>query len=50
MSLALAECVDPPKFVLEAISVVFSMDKRGEKSNNCNEMIWAGLVFWCWSR
>ena len=37
MSLALAESVDPPKFVLEVISVVFSVDKRGEKSNNCNE-------------
>ena len=37
MPLALAECVDPPNFLLEAISVVFSVDKRGEKSNNSNE-------------
>ncbi|KAK4478097.1 hypothetical protein RD792_017362 [Penstemon davidsonii] len=30
---ALADCVDPPRFVLEAISEVFPVDKRGEGSN-----------------
>ncbi|KAI4373946.1 hypothetical protein MLD38_012003 [Melastoma candidum] len=31
MPAALAECVDPPKFVLEAISEVFPVDKRAVK-------------------
>ena len=48
MSLALAECVDPARFVLEAISEVFPVDKRSEKSDR--GIIWAGLVFWCWNR
>ncbi|KAK2634005.1 hypothetical protein Ddye_028797 [Dipteronia dyeriana] len=29
-----SECVDPAKFVLEAISEVFPVDKRREKNNN----------------
>ena len=41
--LALAECIDPPRFVLEAISEVFPLDKRVEKV--MVGMIWAGLVF-----
>lgn len=46
MPLALAECVDPPKFVLEAISVVFPVDKRGEKTekNNNNDLGWACVL------
>ena len=46
LSLALAECVDPPKFVLEAISVVFPVDKRGKKSNNSNknDLGWACVL------
>ncbi|KAG5554699.1 hypothetical protein RHGRI_012301 [Rhododendron griersonianum] len=34
MSAALADCVDPARFVLEAISEVFPVDKRGDKSND----------------
>ncbi|KAF7837299.1 FRIGIDA-like protein 4a [Senna tora] len=45
MPLALAECVDPAKFVLEAISVVFPVDKRGEKSQkNNNDLGWACVL------
>lgn len=39
---ALAECVDPAKFVLEAISEVFPVDKRREKSNN--DLGWACVL------
>ncbi|KAK9725531.1 hypothetical protein RND81_05G151200 [Saponaria officinalis] len=31
---ALSECVDPPKFVLEAMSEVFPVDKRAETGND----------------
>ncbi|KAI9115152.1 hypothetical protein K1719_014165 [Acacia pycnantha] len=46
MPLALAKCVDPPKFVLEAISVVFPMDKRGDKTekNSNNDLGWACVL------
>ena len=46
MPLALAEYVIPPKSVLEAIYVVFSVDKRGEKSNDSNEndLGWACIL------
>ena len=37
MLLDLVVFLDPPKFVLEAISRAFRVDKRGEKSNNSNE-------------
>ncbi|KAL5782610.1 hypothetical protein ACOSP7_007639 [Xanthoceras sorbifolium] len=39
---ALAECVDPAKFVLEAISEVFPVDKRREKNNN--DLGWACVL------
>ncbi|GAV84856.1 Frigida domain-containing protein [Cephalotus follicularis] len=39
--LALGECVDPARFVLEAISEVFPVDKRG--SNN-NDLGWACVL------
>ncbi|KAI4342745.1 hypothetical protein MLD38_027332 [Melastoma candidum] len=51
---ALADCVDPPKFVLEAISEVFPVDKReefGHKGGNAtgmgscvNDMGWACVL------
>jgi len=39
---ALAECVDPAKFVLEAISEVFPVDKRGEKPGH--DLGWACVL------
>ncbi|KAK0607558.1 hypothetical protein LWI29_016661 [Acer saccharum] len=39
---ALSECVDPAKFVLEAISEVFPVDKRREKNNN--DLGWACVL------
>ncbi|GAV58156.1 Frigida domain-containing protein, partial [Cephalotus follicularis] len=40
--LALAECIDPTKSVLEAISEVLPVDKKGSKVNN---LCWAcGLI------
>lgn len=42
--LALAECVDPARFVLEAISEVFPVDKRGERSEKGNDLGWACVV------
>ncbi|TKY51163.1 FRIGIDA protein 4a [Spatholobus suberectus] len=39
---ALAECVDPAKFVLEAISEVFPIDKRGEKPGH--DLGWACVL------
>ncbi|KAL5541564.1 hypothetical protein UlMin_009274 [Ulmus minor] len=44
MPLALAECVDPAKFVLEAISEVFPVDKRAEKSDRGNDLGWACVL------
>ncbi|KAK9933318.1 hypothetical protein M0R45_020519 [Rubus argutus] len=44
MPLALAECVDPAKFVLEAISEVFPVDKRSEKSDRGNDLGWACVL------
>ncbi|KAI4345637.1 hypothetical protein L6164_012738 [Bauhinia variegata] len=45
MPLALADCVDPAKLVLEAISEVFPVDKRGEKSEkNNNDLGWACVL------
>lgn len=41
---ALAECVDPPKFVLEAISEVFPVDKRELKSERSNDLGWACVL------
>uniref|UniRef100_A0A2P2LW17 FRIGIDA-like protein n=1 Tax=Rhizophora mucronata TaxID=61149 RepID=A0A2P2LW17_RHIMU len=42
--LALTECVDPPKFVLEAISEVFPVDKRGERTEKGNDLGWACVL------
>ncbi|CAL1411347.1 unnamed protein product [Linum trigynum] len=42
--LALGECVDPPRFVLEAISEVFPVDRRGERSEKGNDLGWACVV------
>lgn len=42
--LALVECVDPPKFVLEAISEVFPVDKRVDKSERVNDLGWACVL------
>lgn len=41
---ALAECVDPAKFVLEAISEVFPVDKRDDKSERSNDLGWACVL------
>lgn len=44
MPLALADCVDPAKFVLEAISEVFPVDKRVDKSERGNDLGWACVL------
>lgn len=44
MPLALVECVDPAKFVLEAISEVFPVDKRVERSERGNDLGWACVL------
>jgi hypothetical protein len=45
MPLALAKCVDPPRFVLESISKVFPVDKRVEKSDRVlNDLGWAYIL------
>ncbi|XP_068634049.1 FRIGIDA-like protein 4a [Aristolochia californica] len=41
---ALGDCVDPAKFVLEAISEVFPVDKRVEKSDRGNDFGWACVL------
>uniref|UniRef100_A0A7N0VG16 FRIGIDA-like protein n=1 Tax=Kalanchoe fedtschenkoi TaxID=63787 RepID=A0A7N0VG16_KALFE len=41
---ALGECVDPPRFVLEAISEVFPVDKREDKSERLNDLGWACVL------
>ncbi|KAH7843343.1 hypothetical protein Vadar_015511 [Vaccinium darrowii] len=44
MSSALANCVDPARFVLEAISEVFPVDKRSDSSERVNDLGWACVV------
>ncbi|KAK9993685.1 hypothetical protein SO802_023388 [Lithocarpus litseifolius] len=44
MPLALAECLDPARFVLESISEVFPVDKRVEKSERGNDLGWACVL------
>ncbi|KAM1086946.1 hypothetical protein ACFX2H_012473 [Malus domestica] len=44
MPLALGDCVDPAKFVLEAISEVFPVDKRVERSDRGNDLGWACVL------
>ncbi|KAF9622644.1 hypothetical protein IFM89_032543 [Coptis chinensis] len=42
---ALAECIDPAKFVLEAISEVFPVDKRdGKSGERSNDLGWACVL------
>ncbi|CAM8918260.1 unnamed protein product [Rhodiola kirilowii] len=41
---ALGECVDAPRFVLEAISEVFPVDKREDKSERLNDLGWACVL------
>ncbi|OVA05448.1 Frigida-like [Macleaya cordata] len=42
--LALSDCIDPAKFVLEAISEVFPVDKREVKSEKTNDLGWACVL------
>ncbi|CAN4092952.1 unnamed protein product [Withania somnifera] len=44
MPKALGECVDPPRFVLEAISEVFPEDKREGKGERNNDLGWACVL------
>ncbi|KAG9451993.1 hypothetical protein H6P81_004897 [Aristolochia fimbriata] len=41
---ALGDCVDPAKFVLQAISEVFPVDKRPEKGDRGNDCGWACVL------
>ncbi|KAL6294692.1 hypothetical protein ACE6H2_002834 [Prunus campanulata] len=41
---ALVDCVDLAKFVLEAISEVFPVDKRVDKSEKGNDLGWACVL------
>ncbi|GAB2217628.1 hypothetical protein Droror1_Dr00000830 [Drosera rotundifolia] len=41
--IALENCIDPPRFVLESISEVFPVDKRG-KSERVNDLGWACVL------
>lgn len=41
---ALVDCVDPPKLVLEAVSEVFPVDKRGAGEKATNDFGWACVV------
>ncbi|GMH08433.1 hypothetical protein Nepgr_010273 [Nepenthes gracilis] len=42
--IALGDCVDPPRFVLESISEVFPVDKRADKSERLNDLGWACVL------
>jgi hypothetical protein len=44
LPVALGDCVDPARFVLEAISEVFPEDKRAEKSERANDLGWACVL------
>ncbi|KAL7164044.1 hypothetical protein ACSBR2_040033 [Camellia fascicularis] len=44
MSVALANCVDLARFVLEVISEMFPVDKRLEKSERVNDLGWACVM------
>lgn len=41
---ALSDCIDPARFVLEAISGVFPEDKRENKSERLNDLGWACVM------
>ncbi|XP_042517609.1 FRIGIDA-like protein 4a [Macadamia integrifolia] len=42
--LALSDCVDPAKFVMEAISEAFPVSKKDEKCERSNDMGWACVL------
>ncbi|XP_042514745.1 FRIGIDA-like protein 4a [Macadamia integrifolia] len=42
--LVLSDCIDPPKFVMEAIAEVFPVDRRVEKSEQSNDLGWACVL------
>ncbi|XP_052188426.1 FRIGIDA-like protein 4a [Diospyros lotus] len=44
MPVALGDSVDPAKFVLEAISEVFPVDNRADKSDRANDLGWACVL------
>lgn len=44
MPIALADCIDPPKFVIEAMAGVFPVDKRVGKSERASEVGWACVL------
>ncbi|XP_047315365.1 FRIGIDA-like protein 4a [Impatiens glandulifera] len=44
MPAALADCVDPARFVLEAISEVFPVDKRKDRTERVNDLGWACVL------
>ncbi|CAK9187543.1 unnamed protein product [Ilex paraguariensis] len=44
MPVALGDCVDPARFVLEAISEVFPVDKREVKIKRVNDLGWACVL------
>ncbi|KAK2980596.1 hypothetical protein RJ640_011404 [Escallonia rubra] len=44
MPVALGDCVDPAKFVLQAMSEVFPVDKREDKSERVNDLGWACVL------
>ncbi|KAL8171382.1 hypothetical protein V2J09_023186 [Rumex salicifolius] len=41
---ALGDCVDPPRFVLKAISEVFPVDRRTDRSEKVNDLGWACVL------
>ncbi|XP_073525752.1 uncharacterized protein [Phyllobates terribilis] len=41
---AFVDCVDPPRFVLAAISEVFPVDRRPENSDKLNDLGWACVL------
>ncbi|XXG42679.1 hypothetical protein AAC387_Pa01g2899 [Persea americana] len=44
MPIALADCIDPPKFVIQAMAGVFPVDKRVGKSERASEVGWACVL------
>ncbi|KAI7993334.1 FRIGIDA-like protein 4b [Camellia lanceoleosa] len=44
MSIALADCINLTRFILEAISEVFSVNNRSEKSERLNDLGWSCVL------
>ncbi|EHA8587472.1 FRIGIDA-like protein 4a [Cocos nucifera] len=44
LPLALADCIDPPKFVMDAIFKVFPVDRRGAAAKSPNDLGWACVL------